>query len=106
MRYPPIFIAAALLAGVAGSASAGVLTFGDEDCLGTGCYGASDSTAGATLQGLAPGASTLATNSFGHGFPFTPDAGDFPGTDQIFVGSVQTGAHDGYSISAQRINGP
>ena len=90
---------------VSAAASAGVLTYGDMDCLGTGCYGASDPTAGATLQGLSAGVVTLATNSFGHGYPFSP-SGDFAGTDQIYVGSVQTGAHDGYSVSSQRINGP
>jgi hypothetical protein len=87
------------------SARAGVLTFGDMDCLGQGCY-PSDPTAGATLQGLAPNAITLASLVMGHGYPFTPDPGDFPGTDTIFVGSVQTGAHDGYSVAAQRVNGP
>jgi len=97
-----------LLAAGLGAASlhASVITFGTEDCLGTGCYGASDPTAGATLQGLAPGVTTLATNSFPHSYPFTPSAGDFPGTDQIYVGSTQTGADDGYSSSSQRVNGP
>jgi hypothetical protein len=90
----------------AGSATASTITFGDEDCLNTGCYGASDPTSGATLQGLAPNVITLATNSFGHGFPFSPQAGEFPGTDQIYVGSTQTASHDGYSTSASRINGP
>jgi len=100
----PVMLLAAAFATVPGHAT--VLTFGDEDCLGQGCYGASDPTAGATLQGLAPDAITLATNAFGHGFPFTPDAGDFAGTDTMFVGSTQTGAHDGYSGSAGRVNGP
>ncbi len=86
--------------------SASTLFFGDEDCLGQGCYGASDPTAGATLTGLAANVVTVATNSFGHGYPFSPGAGDFPGTDQIYVGSLQTGADDGYSGSTQRINGP
>jgi hypothetical protein len=85
---------------------ADVATYGDEDCLGQGCYGASDPTAGATLQGLAPGVVTLATNSYAHNYPFSPSGGDLPGTDQIYVGSVQTAAHDGYSASSQRINGP
>jgi hypothetical protein len=49
---------------------------------------------------------TDATGTFPHSFPFSPGAGDFPGTDQIYVGSVQTGAHDGYSVSSQRLNGP
>jgi hypothetical protein len=85
---------------------AGVITFGSENCLGTGCYGTSDPTEGATLQGLAPNVVTLASNSFGHSFPFSPGVGDFPGTVQIYVGSVQTGFDDGYSVSPQRINGP
>jgi hypothetical protein len=99
----PAFLVAAL---ATVPAHAGVLTFGDKDCLGQGCYNANDPTAGATLQGLAPGAITLATMAFGHGYPFTPDAGDFPGTDTIFVGSVQTGSHDGYSVAPGRVNGP
>ena len=88
------------------SLQATVITFGTEDCLTTGCYGANDPTAGATLQGLAPDTVTLASMSFGHSFPFTPSVGDFPGTDQIYVGSTQTAMHDGYSDTAQRINGP
>jgi len=85
--------------------TAAVITYGDKDCLNQGCYGANEPTDGATLQGLSAGSVTLATNSFGHSFPFGPSA-DFPGTDQIFVGSVQTGTHDGYSVSAGRLNGP
>lgn len=90
--------------GVIGRAD--TMTYGDMDCLGQGCYGATNPVAGATLQGLAADTVTLATNAFGHGYPFTPDAGDFPGTDQIYVGDMQTGAHDGYSGSAPRIPGP
>jgi hypothetical protein len=85
---------------------AGVITYGDENCLTMGCYGATDPTGGATMQGLAPGATNAATLRYGHGYPFSPDPGDFPGTDQIYVGSVQTGNDDGYSGSPQRINGP
>jgi hypothetical protein len=96
-----------LLAGLGTvSLHADVITFGTENCLGTDCYGSSDPTAGATLQGLAPGVTTIATNSFPHSFPFSPSSGDFPGTDQIYVGSTQTGSDDGYSDSAQRVNGP
>ena len=103
-----LFAPLALMAGVcAGLSHASVLTYGDEDCLGTGCYGVNDPTSGATLQGLSTDVVTLATNSFGaHVFPFSPGGGDFAGTDQIYVGSVQTAAHDGYSGSSQRINGP
>ena len=91
---------------LASSLQAGLITFGTEDCLGTGCYGTSDPTAGATLIGLAPNMITNASGYFPHSYPFTPSPGDFPGTDQIYVGSVQTGSHDGYSVAAQHINGP
>jgi len=100
----PALLMAALFSTVA--LSAGVITYGDMDCLNQGCYGANDPTAGATLQGLAPDALTLASMTFGHSYPFTPSAGDFPGTDTIYVGSTQTGSHDGYSGSAGRVNGP
>src|SRR5262249_44089887 len=30
----------------------------------------------------------------------------FPGTDTIYVGSVQTASHDGYSVAASRVAGP
>jgi hypothetical protein len=93
-----------VLLAVPGSAS--VLFYGDTDCLGFGCYGVNDPTSGATLQGLAAGSVTDSTGTFAHTFPFVPGGGDFPGTDQIYVGSVQTGAHDGYSTSTQRISGP
>jgi hypothetical protein len=87
------------------TAHAGVIEYGDENLLNTGSY-SSDPKAGATLVGLTANSITDSTGTFGHGFPFSPDAGDYPGTDQIYVGSNQTGAHDGYSQSAQRIPGP
>jgi PEP-CTERM motif len=86
-------------------ARAAVQFYGDENVLNTGTY-PSDPTAGATLEGLVPGDVTAATLIQPHVYPFTPDVGDYPGTDQIYVGSVQTGSHDGYSISPERINGP
>src|SRR5262249_5686411 len=103
-----LFICAALSAVsclVTTSARGGVIEYGDEDMLNNGAY-PSDPKAGATLLGLAPDAVTDATGTFAHSYPFTPSAGDYPGTDQIYVGSTQTGAHDGYSTSAPRINGP
>ncbi len=87
------------------AALAQVQFYGNENVLGTGTY-STDPTTGATLFGLAPGAVTYSSVVTPHGYPFTPGAGDFPGTDQIYVGSTQTGADDGYSVSAQRINGP
>jgi hypothetical protein len=85
--------------------SPNVLLYGTENLLGTGTYN-SDPTAGATLVGLAPGAVTFASLIQGHGFPFSPAPGDYPGTDQIYVGSDQTAYDDGYSQSATRIAGP
>ena len=112
MRIAPVTIgfmraclAALLLTVLAAPALAVVATYGDENVLGTGSY-ASDPTAGATLQGLSPGTTTFASLITGHAFPFSPTTGEFAGTDQIYVGSVQTGAHDGYSVSSQRVNGP
>ncbi|MGO9094696.1 MAG: PEP-CTERM sorting domain-containing protein [Bryobacteraceae bacterium] len=89
---------------------AGVLTYGDENCLNTNtttsnCY-TSDPEAGATLLGLAPGVSSSATGYYGHTYPFSPYPGDFPGTDQIYVGSGQTGFEDGYSQTSERTQGP
>lgn len=87
------------------SAQAAFIEYGDEDVLGTGTYG-SDPKTGATLNGLAPNAVTYGTLITGHGFPFDPSSGDFAGTDQIYVGSVQTSNHDGYSGHGGRLNGP
>jgi hypothetical protein len=104
-RHNWIWILAFSIAFPATRAHADVQLYGDQDVLGTGTY-PSDPTAGATEEGLAPGAVTYATLIQPHGFPFTPSPGDYPGTDQIYVGQTQTGAHDGYSTSAGRINGP
>jgi hypothetical protein len=88
------------------STSAGVLTFGDADVLNTGGTYGTTPTDGATLSGLAPGASTWGTGIYNHSFPFSAAPGDFPGTDHIYVGSEQTGFHDGYSGSGDRRAGP
>jgi hypothetical protein len=95
---------AVALAAIPGHSS--VITYGDMDCLGQGCYGSNDPTAGATLQGLAPDAVTLASSYFVHTWPFDPSPGEFPGTDTIYVGSTQTAQFDGYSGYAGRVNGP
>jgi hypothetical protein len=79
--------------------------YGDEDLCNTGTY-SSDPKAGATLIGLAPDVVTHSTSSFNHSFPFSPTVSDYPGTDQIYVGSIQTGNFDGYSNAASRKNGP
>lgn len=96
---------AILLASQVATVGAATLTYGDADILGLGAY-PSEPTAGATLEGLAPGVDTRATLIQPHGFPFDPVVGDYPGTDQIFVGSVQTGIDDGYSGHGGRLNGP
>jgi hypothetical protein len=95
-----------LLGTTLATAFAGTILYGTEDCLTTGCYGASDPTAGATLQGLTAGTMTSATTSFGHGYPFTPTAGDFAGTDQIYVGDAQSASLDGYSSYSGRLESP
>ena len=87
------------------NSSGAVLTFGDEDCLNQACYGVNNPVSGATLEGLATDVITLAALGFGHIYPFSPSA-DFPGTDQIFAGSNQTSADDGYSTASERIAGP
>jgi hypothetical protein len=88
------------------SARAAVNTYGDKDLDGFGYPAGVDPTTGATLEGLATDAVTLASTAYGHDYPFAPDASDYPGTDQIFVGSVQTASLDGYSMYAGRLNGP
>src|SRR5262245_6345689 len=64
-------------------AAAAVIEYGTENVLNTGATYPSDPKAGATLEGLAPNVITDATLTLNHGFPFTPAAGNFPGTDQI-----------------------
>ena len=93
---------------IASSAPAAVIQYGDKDLLGTGTY-VVDPTMGATLEGLAPGVSTVGALGLGgqfHAFPFVPGIGDYPGTDQIYVGSSQIGFSDGYSAFGGRLNGP
>ncbi len=94
----------AIASGMA-SPTSGTLQFGDQDVLGTDSY-SSDPTAGAILLGLAPNVITLANLDTWHASLPTPSAGDYPGTDQIFVGSTQTNAHDGYSQWITRQHGP
>ncbi len=90
------FLPALAMLGFAPLASASFLVYGDMDRLGFGPY-SSDPTVGATLQGLAPNAVTYGNLIQGNGYPFSPSPGDYPGTDQIYVGSSQTSTHDGYS---------
>ena len=82
-----------------------VQEYGDEDLSNTGVY-SNDPKAGATLYGLLPGVTTLASQSYNHSYPFSPSIGDYSGTDQIYVGTTQTSNHDGYSNYSGRVNGP
>lgn len=98
--------AAAVLTVAARPAQAdGFLEFGDEDRLNSGAY-SSEPKAGATLFGLSSGMVTFATNTYNNDFPFSPAAGDFAGTDTIYVGSNQTGSFDGYAGYNGRVQGP
>jgi len=105
MKNVLLCVISAVLLNVYSDVRAAVLEYGDADVLGTGGSYPIDPRTGATLQGLAPNAVTFGAPEVAHGFPFTPVAGDFPGTDQIFVGATQTGFRDGYSTSP-RLNGP
>jgi hypothetical protein len=111
------FIAASLvvvLSALPYRANAAVEFYGDENVLNSGQSYPSDPTAGTTLQGLTPGTITKSTLTFYHvnfslpdiGYPTSPYPGDFPGTDQIYVGSVETAEDDGYSEQARAIHGP
>lgn len=80
------------------------MEFGDRNLMGTGTY-PSDPTAGATMEGLAPGVVTVATNSYAHPFPFQPGPGAYPGTDQIFTGGPDTIPLDGYTHSLGTVAG-
>ena len=101
-----VTLAAPLAAQTALPGQPGVLLYGDVDRLGFGFANPADSYAGATLTGLAAGATSAATTGSGHGFPFSPEGDDFAGTDRIFVGSTQTAAHDGYASFGGRSSGP
>ncbi len=82
-----------------------VMVFGDLDVLGTGSYG-TDPRDGAAVEGLVPGGVSFGAPAQNHGFPFSPENDDYPGTDQIYVGQNQSSNHDGYSGYSGRLNGP
>jgi len=87
------------------TSSAGILQYGDADLVGTGTYPVDPKT-GATLEGLVADAVTFGAPGVTHFFFFAPAPGDFPGTDEIYVGSSQTVMHDGYSTFPLRVAGP
>lgn len=103
MKFTSLFCAVLLVS--AHSVRADVLQYGDKDTLGYNVYG-EDPVNGADLEGLAPGIVTYGAAAVTHGFPYNPDFDDFPGTDQIYVGSGQSGFHDGYSNYFGRTGGP
>jgi hypothetical protein len=94
------------LLGAVAPAGAAVATYGNANLFGFGYPGGADPTAGATLQGLAPGVTTSATNGYSHPYPFSPAAGDLGGTHQIYVGQVQTATRDGYANEPSRAHAP
>ncbi len=79
----------------------GVLLFGDQDDVNGGAY-PSDPTAGTAMIGLVAGAATSSPNTYGAPFPQPFTGADFPGTDQVFVGSNQANTCDGYSGDPNR----
>ena len=125
MRIWPIALIALVVS--VPSAKAATIQFGDKDVLGGGTYADPgtgipfDPVAGATLEGLAPGVSTVADLGFAgflHFHPFAPSITDFPGTDRMYVGSGQLDApgggcqavdashRDGYSLPGFQGNVP
>ena len=80
--------------------------FGTQNLFGFNFSNKDDPLDGAALTGLAADVSTQATNAYRHGYPFGPAFGDFPGTDQIYVGSNQTASLDGYSTDSGKRAGP
>lgn len=95
-----------LIAAAKSPADAAVMTYGDMDCVGFGCYGAADPTSGAVLQGLGAGVTSHATTAFSHGLPPFPGGVDFAGTDTIYVGSHLIHADDGYAANGNPVAGP
>jgi hypothetical protein len=79
-----------LIDGYAGtliSDSSIVEVYGTVNLLGMGFAAKANPFAGASLEGLAPNVTSAATNKYVGPSNFTPPAGDYPGTDQIYVGS-------------------
>jgi hypothetical protein len=105
-KIPQKLFVFGLLVSISAFVNAGVITYGDQDGVGTFTY-PQPPTTGATLEGLATDVITVSSVRVNnHSFPFSPEGDDFAGTDQIYVGSTQTGFHDGYSQFSGRINGP
>ena len=105
MLWRRIALAALFASAVSVSAHAQVKEFGDEDLLGFGYPEGANPKQGAQLQGLKPGVVSKADQHFSHPWPVVVNASDpagtkdYPGTDQMFVGSKQTASLDGYAQS-------
>ncbi len=86
-------------------AQAIVLEFGDRDCLGMGCYDPAEVTSSAELIGLAENEVSIADGRFFHTYPFTPEADDFSGTDQIYCTDKNgvDASSDGFCNSSEAI---
>lgn len=95
-----VALAALSLSAARPASAQGILEYGNENQDGAGPYASGfDPKAGAALSGLTAGQTTRGMQSSGH-TEFFPDApaGDFAGTDTIYVGSTfTTQAHDGYA---------
>jgi subtilase family serine protease len=84
---------------------AGLLTYGDEDLLGFNGY-TSDPKTSAILSGLTANDISDSSVQATHAYPFVGNPSNYPGTDQIYVGSNQSRTRDGYSASSDRRGGP
>ncbi len=91
---------------LAASAQAEVKVFGDKDLLGFGQYSSDPPEWGARTEGLKPGEVKTGIFKTFHNFPFTPTPEDFPGTDQVYVGSNQSASLDEYANYGGRQKGP
>jgi len=96
MTTPKIWFALATVAILPTVGAADVIFYGDQDVLGWGSY-ASDPTAGATVEGLAPGQVTSATSVKKHGYPFDPG---LLTPDHVLTLSIDQGLHagDGWAV--------
>jgi hypothetical protein len=70
--------------------ASGIAIYGTENFFGQGYPAKANPYEGATLTGLAANASTVAISKFVAPTTFAPTTSDYPGTNQIYVGSDQT----------------
>jgi len=70
--------------------ASGIAVYGSENFFGQGYPAKANPYQGATLTGLSANASTVAISKFVGPATFAPSVTDYPGTDQIYVGSNET----------------